>query len=110
MLKLNIFGNVDITPAIQDAIHNDAQCLDKFLTSTVLNIDVHVKKEHKTQFAVALTTGGKSVTANAADLYKAITDSFQKLETVLGKDKSVMLHRRKHAVVPVQEDLTEDEE
>lgn len=110
MLNLVIQGNVDITPAINDAIHDEANVLMKFSTDSVLNIGVHVKKEHKTQYTVTLTSGGKSTTANAADLYKAISDSFQKLGTVLGKEKSVKLHRRNHPTPAVQEDLTEDEE
>lgn len=110
MLNLNIQGNVEITQAINDSIHAEANALIKFSDSTVLNIGVHVKKEHKTQYAVTLTSGGKSVTANAADLYKAIADSFQKLETVFSKGKSIKLHRRNHPEHPVQEDLTEDEE
>lgn len=110
MLNLNIQGNVEITQAINDSIHAEANALMKFSDSTVLDIGVHVKKEHKTQYAVTLTAGSKSVTADDADLYKAIGDSFEKMETVLGKDKSIKLHRRNHPEHPVQEDLTEDEE
>lgn len=110
MLDLVIQGNVDITPAINDAIHTEANALTKFSDSSVLYIGVHVKKEHKNQYSVTLTSGGKIVTADDADLYKAIGDSFEKMETVLGKDKSIKLHRRNHPEHPVQEDLTEDEE
>ncbi|WPK20565.1 hypothetical protein [Salmonella phage SD-15_S21] len=52
----------------------------------------------------------KSVTADAADLYKAIGDSFEKMETVFSKDKSIKLHRRNHPEHPVLDDLTENEE
>ncbi|AXC36837.1 ribosomal subunit interface protein [Escherichia coli] len=110
MLNLNIQGNVDITPAIQDAIYNEAKSLDKYRTSSVLDIGVHVKKEHKTQYAVTLTAGSKSVTADDADLYKAIVESFDKMETVFSKDKSIKLHRRNHPEHPVLDDLTENEE
>ncbi|MDI1114545.1 HPF/RaiA family ribosome-associated protein [Escherichia coli] len=110
MLKLNIQGNVDFTLAIQDAIYDGAKCLEKFRTSTVMDIEVHVKKEHKSQYSVTLTSGSKSVTADAADLYKAIGDSFEKMETVFSKDKSIKLHRRNHPEHPVLDDLTENEE
>ncbi|EON7637268.1 HPF/RaiA family ribosome-associated protein [Escherichia coli] len=110
MLNLVIQGNVDITPAIHDAIHQEANTLNKFSDSSVLNIGVHVKKEHKTQYAVTLTSGGKSVTADDADLYKAIVDSFEKMETVFSKDKSIKLHHRNHPDRPVVVDVTDEEE
>ncbi|WOL22714.1 hypothetical protein [Escherichia phage vB_EcoM_JNE01] len=108
MLNFVIQGNVDVTPAIHDAIRDEATVLSKFSDASVLNLGVHLKKEHKTQYTVTLTSNGKSVTANAADLYKAISDSFEKMEVVLGKDKSIKLHRRNHPTRPL--DLTEDEE
>ncbi|WPK18871.1 hypothetical protein [Salmonella phage SD-6_S16] len=40
----------------------------------------------------------------------AIGDSFEKMETVFSKDKSIKLHRRNHPEHPVLDDLTENEE
>lgn len=107
MLNLVIQGNIDITVAIHDHIQESANHLMKFSTNQSLSLGVHVKKEHKTQYSVALTGDGKSCTSNSADLYKAITDAFGKMETVFAKDKSVKLSRRNH---PEQIDLTYDEE
>lgn len=110
MLNVNVQGNVEITNAIHEHILAEADHLEKYSTDKVLELDVHVKKEHKTQYTVTIVGNGKSSTANAADLYKAITDSFGKMDKVLGKDKSVKISRRNNPVHPVEIDLTEDEE
>lgn len=107
MLNVISQGNIEITPAIHAHIESESEQLMKYSTERVLSITVHVKKEHKTQYSVTITGNGKSSTANAADLYKAITDAFGKLETVFAKDKGVKLTRRNN---PEQLDLTEDEE
>lgn len=107
MLNVISQGNIEITEAIHAHITECANQLMKYSTTQVLSLGVHVKKEHKTQYSVAITGDGKSCTANAADLYKAISDAFDKMETVFAKDKSVKLSRRnnpEHIDLPLEEE------
>lgn len=104
MVSTNINGNIEVTDAIEQHIQHHADKLQKF---GVLGVEVHLKKLHKTQFSAVLVVCGKSATANSENMYTAITNAFDKIETVLSKDKNITLSKRNQ---PVHFDLTEDEE
>lgn len=104
MVSFNINGNIEVTEAIEHHVQHYA---DKLLKFGVRGVEVHLKKLHKTQFSAVLVVCGKSSTANSENLYTAITNAFDKIETVLVKDKNITLSKRNQ---PVNLNLTEDEE
>lgn len=105
MVNVNINGNIEVTEAIQEHIQHYADKLEKFNTGKAITVEVHLKKVHKTQFSAVLTASGKSSTSNSEDMYQAITSAFEKMETILSKDKGIKLHKR-----TVQVDFTPEEE
>lgn len=104
MVSVNINGNIDVTPAIEEHVQHNVDKLQKFSVQTV---EVHLKKVHKTQFSAVIVCSGKSSTANSENMYTAITNAFDKIETVLSKEKGMKMTKR-HQTVDL--DLTEDEE
>lgn len=105
-VQVHIHSALEVTPAIEEHIQHYADKLERY-SESVLTVDVHLKKESKTQFSSTVLLKGKSCTANSENMYNAITKAFDKIEAVLAKDKSIVIRSRNKVV---QKDLTTDEE
>lgn len=99
--------HLEVTEALREHVEHNADKLSKYNTKNDLNFKVNLNVLSKDKFDVDVIVEGKRITGSAIgdNMYNAITQAFNNVETILARQKGKELSKRHEKI-----DLTDSDE
>lgn len=102
---MNIQGiNLEVTEALKEHIEYSKTKLEKYDPKHNLNLKVNLTKQSNTAFKCHIIHNDISTESISDDMYVAITEAFEKIESILDKKKNKELAKRHESPVIVEDD------